>query len=328
MKNKEDINIGFLLLEHFSMMSYTAAMDALATSNLIQSNIKFRAYSFSLTNNVVTSDLGINIDPSTNTSELMKRTSKELSHMIICGGLRCSIRKNLKLDRILKTASKNNITLGGIWNGIIPLAQAGLIDNSSYALHLNNRPFMQENFPSIQISDKNFVVDSKCMSSSNAIGTLDMMLSFVGNLIGLEEQKEVRDVLSCSRSKSYVDKKLTKFGGSEALPNKLLNIIKFMHSNIEEPMTVEEISKHLNISRRKMERLFKVNLNISPSRYYLKTRLNYATKLLVQTDDLIINISLASGFVNSNHFSNSFRKMYNLSPKSYRLKHTISSNVI
>lgn len=317
-EESNSINVGFLLLDNFSMMSYTAAVDVLVTANLIQKKTKFLDYSFALKNNIVNSDLGIQIATSGDVLELRRNSGVKIDYIIVCGGLRAPLEHNKKLIQLLKIIAENNIKLGSIWNGVIPLAQAGLLKDKTCALHLNNHPFMQEYFPDITISDNSFIQGENHLSCADALGALNMMLKFVEAIESADVSKTVKEILNCNRSKNSPGEKMLKNGDIESLPENLRDAVQFMSSNIDEPISIDEISQYLGIHRRQLERLFKLYLQTSPSKYYLEVRLSYAKKLLSQTNESILNIAIASGFVNGNHFSNCFGRCYNISPSRYR----------
>ena len=88
---------------------------------------------------------------------------------------------------------------------------------------------------------------------------------------------------------------------------KLVEATALIEANIEEPITLNELSGLLNISRRQLERLFKSNLNCTPSRYYLRLRLERARQLLKQTSLSIVEVASICGFVTSPHFSKCYK---------------------
>jgi AraC-like DNA-binding protein len=61
---------------------------------------------------------------------------------------------------------------------------------------------------------------------------------------------------------------------------------------------------------------------MSPARWILDKRLALALKLLRNSSNPIIDISLESGFENSAHFSHTFKKHFGVSPLKYRQKNS------
>lgn len=80
--------IGFLLLEHFSMMAFTGAVDAIVTANLVSGKPLYRFETFSLEGATVRSDLAINISVD---GDLQAIDVKALDFLIVCGGYRSNL---------------------------------------------------------------------------------------------------------------------------------------------------------------------------------------------------------------------------------------------
>ena len=78
---------------------------------------------------------------------------------------------------------------------------------------------------------------------------------------------------------------------------KLVDAISLMEANLEEPMSLDELSRHVGLSRRQLERLFQKHVRCVPTRYYLELRLARARQLLLQTTRPIVDIAFACGFV-------------------------------
>ncbi len=79
--------VDFVLLEHFSMASFTVAMDVLVTANLLRAD-SFRFNPLSPKGDRVLSDLGLELVA----SELDAASLKELDLLVICGGLRTPLK--------------------------------------------------------------------------------------------------------------------------------------------------------------------------------------------------------------------------------------------
>jgi transcriptional regulator GlxA family with amidase domain len=101
---------------------------------------------------------------------------------------------------------------------------------------------------------------------------------------------------------------------------KLTEAVTLMEANIEEPISLDELSSYVGISRRQLERLFQKHLNCVPTRYYLNLRLNRARLLLLQTSKSIVDIALACGFISAPHFSKCYRDLFGIPPRDERRK--------
>lgn len=321
-KGQEDdqkpMEVAFILLEHFSMMAFTAAVDTLVTANLVRATPQFNFSTFGLSSKSVISDLSINIHTKGTLDELQISNSGSYHLIIICGGYRCNFTESPALSAKLKAASKLNITLGGLWNGAIALAQAGLLNQHKCAIHPDNQAFMLEHFPHVKISKQPLVIENQRATSAGPSSALKMMLALVEQHKGANVSRAIQEILSCDQMAHVEDSELAINTENPTFPQSLRNILELMNSNIEEPLNINELAYHASISRRAIERLFQQYLETTPSKYYLELRITNARRLLVQSNNTIANIAVACGFLSAPHFSHCFKDYFGLSPSQVR----------
>ena len=101
---------------------------------------------------------------------------------------------------------------------------------------------------------------------------------------------------------------------------KLKEVLQLMEANLEEPLPLQDLAEYVQLSRRQLERLFLKHLHSTPSRYYLKLRLDRARRLLKQTSRSIVEITAMCGFVSTTHFSRCYRKTLGHAPKYERME--------
>ena len=313
------IRVGFLLLSDFSLVAFTGALDVLVTANLVAGTVVFEHKTFGLNSTTVTSDLGLNI-ATNDTIEALNIKQSGFDIFIICGGFRSSLESNAKLNSILRDADKAGILLGGIWNGAVALAHAGLLDGKDCALHPDNHAYMHEKFPQVAVSNNTLVQDQNRATCAGPSSAIEMMFNLLKKLSSNDLVRAVREILSCDQVAESRDAIPLQMGDDPTLPESLRTIMELMRKNIDEPLTLTELAELSDISRRQMERLFQTYVESTPSRYYLELRLNYARRLLTQTNESITNVALASGFVSTSHFSNCYKDTFGISPTSTRVK--------
>lgn len=96
-------------------------------------------------------------------------------------------------------------------------------------------------------------------------------------------------------------------------------MIEWIDSHFCDPITLDDIAHHLNISKYYMSRIFKDVTGYTIMQYIMSCRINRAKYLLeIHPDKSILEVSLASGFEDSSHFSRFFRKQMKLTPTEYR----------
>ncbi|MEK4868791.1 MULTISPECIES: helix-turn-helix domain-containing protein [Bacillaceae] len=96
-------------------------------------------------------------------------------------------------------------------------------------------------------------------------------------------------------------------------------MIEWIDTHFCEPITLDDIAHHLNISKYYMSRIFKDVTGYTIMQYIMSCRINRAKYLLeIHLDKSILEVSLESGFEDSSHFSRFFRKQMKLTPTEYR----------
>ncbi|MFV1853111.1 MAG: helix-turn-helix domain-containing protein [Thalassospira sp.] len=102
-------------------------------------------------------------------------------------------------------------------------------------------------------------------------------------------------------------------------PNRLVNMaVEQMVVNLETPLSCRTIARHIGISVRQLERLFRSYLQKSPSAYYRDLRLRKARNLLKTTDESISEIAHQVGYATASHFSKSYSDFFSCRPSDDR----------
>lgn len=91
-----------------------------------------------------------------------------------------------------------------------------------------------------------------------------------------------------------------------------------MNKNFCYNLSLEEYAELCSRSLSTFKRDFKKQFDMSPGKWLLKKRIEYAASLLGNTDLNITQICFESGFENTSHFSRVFKEELNSSPTDYR----------
>lgn len=99
--------------------------------------------------------------------------------------------------------------------------------------------------------------------------------------------------------------------------------IIYIKRNFTKNITLEEVAQVVNLNPTYFSTLFKQTFNSTFKESLNKLRIEESKKLLSNTDFLIIDIAIATGFSDQSYFSKTFKKYTGLSPKQYRNQFTI-----
>ena len=97
-------------------------------------------------------------------------------------------------------------------------------------------------------------------------------------------------------------------------------IKSYLDNSLEEKMSLEKISESLDISVSHIIRIFKHQYGMSPIKYYNQAKVNYACRLLVNTNYSVEYISELLCFSEPEYMSKCIKKQTGLSPLQYRKK--------
>lgn len=92
----------------------------------------------------------------------------------------------------------------------------------------------------------------------------------------------------------------------------------YIKANYSEDISVGDIAKSANISRRECFRKFSESMGVTPFDYLDSVRIKAATLLLEESDKTITEICYETGFSSGSYFSTKFKKAMGCSPAEYR----------
>ncbi|MEM8967754.1 MAG: AraC family transcriptional regulator [Bacteroidota bacterium] len=99
---------------------------------------------------------------------------------------------------------------------------------------------------------------------------------------------------------------------------RLAATIRFIHRNIKEKLTVEELAEQAYLHPDYFSRLFMSITGVRPIEYIQKMRMERAQLLLTTTNAAVSEIAEEVGIPNVPYFSRLFKRNYNISPARYR----------
>ena len=301
------------------MISLSACVEPMRMANRISGEELYQHCLFSIDDHPVYASNGLSLGPITQLS-----SDEKLDALFICTGITLEKHWEPVVASLLKPFIKKNIIIGALCTGSYLLARIGQLDGYRCTVHWENIREMREEFPELIISSELFEIDKKRCTCSGGTAPMDMMLNLIGLQHGIELATAISEQFMCERIRTAHDRQRIplkqRFGSSQP---KLVEAVELMESNIEEPMSLDELAGHVGISRRQLERIFRKHLDCVPTRYYLEIRLRRARELLLSTSRSIVEVAFACGFVSPPHFSKCYRELFDISPRDDRRARTL-----
>ena len=305
---------GFLVVPGFSMSAFAASIDTLRLANRVSGEVLYHWDILSMDGKPVMASNGLEV-----TTFLPSKNLASYEAIFICGGEQIHQVWSAQLGECLRRISNKGVALGAMCTGTYLLAKAKMLEGYRCTIHWERLASTREEFPKLQLTNDIYEIDRDRYTSAGGTTTIDMMLELISRKHGKPLSTTISESLLVDRVRSMQDHQRIplrqQLGTSQP---KLTEAVLLMESNLEEPLSPDELANYVHISRRQLERLFRSYLQCTPTRYYLSLRLRNARLLLLQTEKTIVDISLSCGFASAPHFSKCYRDMFGLPPRDER----------
>ena len=307
----------FVLMENFTLLSFSSALDALRIANRMSGRTLYEWTFLGESEGVVSCSAGTQFKLDNSLIELHRDDT-----IILCGGTSIQEATTKKLIGWLRREARRGLIIGGLCTAAYPMAKAGLLDEKKATIHWENQDSFAEEFLEVELTKTVFVCDGNRYTTAGGTSSIDLLLKIIADEHGEELANAVADQMIYSSIRTDQDTQRlsvpTRIGVRHP---KLSKVIQMMEINIEEPISPSILAKDVGMSTRQLERLFRRYLDRSPKRYYMELRLQKARNLLMQTDMSVINVALACGFASPSHFSKCYRAHYDTTPYRERGSH-------
>lgn len=305
---------GFLLLDSFSMIAVTNALEVLRMANQLS---RCRLYQWTLATpdgQACMASNGLSMAPVADAAEL-----DGCDAVFVCGGVEVqkAIRQPVLAD--LRRRAARGQVLGGLCTGAHALAEAGVMNGYRCAVHWENMMALREAWHQVHFKLEMFVIDRDRITASGGIAPLHLMLHLVRGHHG--------NKLTMAISEQFIIDRVRDQTEQQRLPQPefvgpgyehLVEASALMSANIEEPLPLPEVAEATGVSLRQLERLFHRYHDVTPAQHYLALRLRRARELLAHTSAPVMQVAVACGFQAASHFCKAYRAQYGHSPSEHR----------
>ncbi len=182
-------------------------------------------------------------------------------------------------------------------------------------LHINNG-FIIKNINSVVFSNKIFKINET-----------EVFLKYFNNIVALINEKNAVAIMKYKAnillllSHCIEEKKLDKNeNGNSPYSDSFTRILFYINIHFKEQLSLNDLSREYNYTPQYISSLFKKYLDVTFHTYLTKVRLDRAKFMLFSSNNKIIDIAYECGFPSEQSFIAQFKKVYGLTPASYRKK--------
>ena len=310
--------VAFLLIREFSMLSVVSAVEPLRAANRLCGRPCYDWRFYSADGAPIAASNGMIVNVSGGLTDIAGNPDA-FDFLFVCAGLDADPPNRARLHAALHKCSRSRMIIGSLSSGSFILARAGLLDGYRCTIHWEFQPAFEEAFPELDSSPGLYVIDRNRWTGSGGVAGMDMMLYLIERDHGPSISRAVANWFQIDRIRNAaIQQRPGRLDRLETLPSPLQKAIELMMANIEAPLRMEEIAGLSGLRLRRMERMFKSNVDTSPAHFYRGLRLERARELLLHTNLSTLEIGVLTGFSSSSHFAMAYQKHYAMRPSDAR----------
>jgi len=270
---------------------------------------------------------------SVNTSQLLKDIEKTDLVVIpaLFGDMKSAITQNQELLPWINEQYNKGAEVASLCVGAFLLASTGLLNGKKCSTHWGFQNEFREMFPDVEIVDGSIITEEHRIYSSGGAK------SYWNLLLHLVEKYTDRETAILASKYFAIDidrESQLAFAMFQGQKNHNDDVIKktqdFIENNVQEKITIEELSELVSLGRRSFERRFKVATNNSVLVYINRVKVEFAKRSFETSRKNINEVMYDVGYTDTKAFRTIFKKITGLTPIEYRNKYnkmTFQNNI-
>nr|WP_246592153.1 GlxA family transcriptional regulator [Aminobacter anthyllidis] len=312
-------NLVVLVLPGFSQLCLASFVEPLRLANSLGGSDLFRWRIISLDGKAVECASGISVGVTNSLADVEQSLAPDVS-LVLCAGEGVESLRAHQLRSTLRRIVRAKVPIYALGTATWLLADAAVLGKARCTIHWSRIASLSETFEDLYVDDALFVRNGQIVTCAGEFAAFDLAIDLIQQRSGDQLASNICQHVAADRWRDGCSYQSVPPGLRYSGPGKrLLPIIKLMEANLEEPLTLEQVSRQVALSRRQIERLFERHLSRTPFQHYLALRMAKARQLVKMTDMPIIKVAMACGFVSSSHFSKTFRDHFGQQPTELRL---------
>jgi AraC-like DNA-binding protein len=100
----------------------------------------------------------------------------------------------------------------------------------------------------------------------------------------------------------------------------ILDVQQFIESNLNEPITIKQLSINSGMNEHKLQKSFKIIFGTTIQKHIRKLRMQKARQLILQNNKNVSEAAYLVGYTNLSHFASAFRQEFGILPSEIKLQ--------
>ena len=200
-------------------------------------------------------------------SELKFDVKKGADVLIIVAGFDSDLYASRASVTAIGKAASLYACVGGVEAGSLVLARAGVLNGRAATTHWEDLEDFTHAYPEIDVRPDRYVIEGKYFTTGGASPTFDLMLHLIRTRHGIAFAMEVASAFIYDEVHRPSDaQSIVSLGQLNKIEPRIVDAIRIMENNIEDPLSVKEIAQRIHISVRMLETLFGDAMQVAPGK--------------------------------------------------------------
>nr|WP_315050903.1 GlxA family transcriptional regulator [uncultured Brevundimonas sp.] len=222
------------------------------------------------------------------------------------------------LDR-LRAMARRSRRVAGLCTGAFLLGQMGLLDGRRATTHWSYAREMRAAFPDVRVEeDRIFINEGPVWTSAGLTAGLDLAIALIEKDLGRDLAGAVARRLVMHHRRAGGQSQHSELLDLMPSSDRIQKALIFAKSNLDNPLTVEELAGVAALSPRQFARAFRAETGQTPARAVEQLRLESARLMIEETRHPMDQIARESGFIDTRRMRAAFLRQYGQPPQALR----------
>jgi len=228
--------------------------------------------------------------------------------------------RTLLLDALVRAHSRG-ARMVGLCTGAYTLAEAGILDGRSAAVHWQLADDFASRFPLVDVQpDVLFVDEGDVLTSAGSAAALDLGLHIVRNDHGSEVANFVSRRLVFAAFRDGGQRQFLEQPIPHAATASLGPTLAWVQEHLAESLDVQAMADHAHMSATTLHRRFRTEVGTTPLAWLTVQRVQFARRLLERDDAGLELVAQRSGLGTTANLRAQMHRHAGVSPSAYRAR--------
>jgi transcriptional regulator GlxA family with amidase domain len=212
--------------------------------------------------------------------------------------------------------------IASVCTGLYGLAPTGLLDGRTVTTHWSAVDDIRKRYPKLEINpDAIFIKSGKFYTSAGITAGIDLALALIEEDLGPDAALAVaREMIVYFKRPGGQNQFSEPLKFQVSSSDRFKNLAAWIHSHLEDDLSVEALAARTFLSVRQFRRAFKEEIGVNPATFVEEARLAEASRRLAASRRRvnIEGISRSVGYRSADVFRRAFERRFRVTPANYR----------